>query len=153
MGKKLSRRIIIIISARRPNFIIITKKKKEKREKSFSFLDQTVCISHSANSYRKGMNPTNLPPAMDKQSSRLLFDLVMPNGLGEGKLLKDDLVLNPTWAEDSVNIHFFFFTFGKKNKASRVVTVVLLHNSVFYQKWLLKCIETSFPFFFFSSPN
>ena len=29
-------------------------------------LDKAVCISHIANTLEKGMNPTNLFPAMDK---------------------------------------------------------------------------------------
>ena len=29
-------------------------------------LDEAVCISHSTNTFSKGMNPTILPPAMDK---------------------------------------------------------------------------------------
>ena len=29
-------------------------------------LDEPLCISHSANTLRKGMIPTILPPAMDK---------------------------------------------------------------------------------------
>ena len=29
-------------------------------------LDETVCISHNANTLGEGMNPTILPPAMDE---------------------------------------------------------------------------------------
>ena len=48
-------------------------------------LDETVWISHSANSLRKGMNPIILPLAMGKYLSRQ-GSLGIPTVLGEGKL-------------------------------------------------------------------
>ena len=42
------------------------------------------CISHSANTLEKGMNPTRLPWALGRQTR--LFDLGMATSLGEGKL-------------------------------------------------------------------
>ena len=34
-------------------------------------LDETVCISHSADTFGKGMNPVILPPAIGKYQGRL----------------------------------------------------------------------------------
>ena len=51
------------------------------------FLDKTICISLSANTLWKGVNPTILPPAMDKiVGQTVLFNLVMVTSLGEGEL-------------------------------------------------------------------
>ena len=36
------------------------------RATGVQFLDPVICISHSAYTLGKGMNPTNLPPAMGK---------------------------------------------------------------------------------------
>ena len=36
-------------------------------------LNEVVCFSHSAKTIKNGMNPTILPPAMDKQKGRLGF--------------------------------------------------------------------------------
>ena len=56
-------------------------------------LDETDCISHSANTLAKGMNPIILPPAM-------FFSLGEATSLGEGKLcLKIDLVSYPARAK------------------------------------------------------
>ena len=49
-------------------------------------LGDVVCILNHANTLEKGMNPTNLPPAMGKivEQTRL-FSLSIATGLGEGK--------------------------------------------------------------------
>ena len=50
-------------------------------------LDEEVYISHSANAFGKGTNPTILPPAMSKIVGQTrLFSLGMATSLGEGKL-------------------------------------------------------------------
>ena len=53
-----------------------------------SYLDEAVCISHSANNtLGKSMNPTILPPAMGRivrQTELFSFDIA--TSLGEGKL-------------------------------------------------------------------
>ena len=50
-------------------------------------LDKTVCISHSANTLRKGMNPTTPAPTMSKIVGQTgLFNLAITNDLRKGKL-------------------------------------------------------------------
>ena len=56
-------------------------------------LDVVVCISHSANKLRKGMNPTVLHPAMGKLLGRLgsvtlLWQLVLEKKNSKFKLVK-----------------------------------------------------------------
>ena len=48
--------------------------------------DETVCISFRHNALRKGMNPSLLSLAMDKQDYRPFLNLDMVTSLGEGKL-------------------------------------------------------------------
>ena len=48
---------------------------------------EAACISHTANTFGKGMNPTTLPLTMGKTVGQTrLFSLGMVTGLGEGKL-------------------------------------------------------------------
>ena len=50
-------------------------------------LDEVAYISQSANSLRKGMNPTILPPAMGKIIGKTgLFNFGMETSLGEWNL-------------------------------------------------------------------
>ena len=71
-------------------------------------MDETDCISHSTNTFGKGMNPNILPPAMSKQqgrlfSSALVGQLVQEKENSEFKpvklRLKIDLVSHSTQAE------------------------------------------------------
>ena len=48
-------------------------------------LDRAVCISLSANTLEKGMNPTILPPDIGKIIGQNgLFSILMASSLGEG---------------------------------------------------------------------
>ena len=50
-------------------------------------LDESACISHSANILGKAMNSTTLPPTMNKIVEQIgLFKLGMVTSLEEGKL-------------------------------------------------------------------
>ena len=50
-------------------------------------LDESVCISHNANTHGKGMTPTILPPLMGKiVGQTVLFNLAMTTHPGKGKL-------------------------------------------------------------------
>ena len=50
-------------------------------------LDETDCISHSTNTFGKGMNPIILPSAMGKIVGQTkFFSLGKATSLGEGKL-------------------------------------------------------------------
>ena len=51
-------------------------------------LDKDVCISHSADTFGKGTNPTTLSPAMGKieEQTGFFFNFGIAAGLGEGKL-------------------------------------------------------------------
>ena len=56
-------------------------------------LDETYCISHSTNTFGKGINPIILPPAMEKKlgrlgSSALLSQLVYEKENSEFKPVK-----------------------------------------------------------------
>ena len=50
-------------------------------------LDETACISRSAKSIGKGMNPTILPPAKGQIRLTVFFKLGVANGLEKAKKL------------------------------------------------------------------
>ena len=54
----------------------------ENRHSDLSSNPESVYISHSINTFEKGMNPIILPPALSKLKSWPRY----PNGLGGGKL-------------------------------------------------------------------
>ena len=75
-------------------------------------LDKAICISHSANTPGKGINPTILPSAMDKWLDRLssltlVWQLAKEKQISElrpVKLVKSYLVSHLARAEGLVNI-------------------------------------------------
>ena len=64
---------------------------KMKSVTQIQFLDEAVCVSFHANVLRKGMNPSVLLQATDKQLDRQIFSLSKATSLGGRKLIESQL--------------------------------------------------------------